>query len=34
MIDYNGDGVIDNKDVIPYGFPERPQNTYNATSWC
>lgn len=31
MIDYNGDGVIDNKDVIPYGYPERPQNTYNAT---
>lgn len=31
MIDYNGDGVIDNKDVVPYGYPERPQNTYNAT---
>jgi len=31
MIDYNGDGVIDNKDVVPAGYPERPQNTYNAT---
>jgi TonB-linked SusC/RagA family outer membrane protein len=31
MIDYNGDGVIDNKDAVPYGYPERPQNTYNAT---
>ncbi|HEY6902445.1 MAG TPA: SusC/RagA family TonB-linked outer membrane protein, partial [Puia sp.] len=31
MVDYNGDGVIDNKDNIPAGYPERPQNTYNAT---
>jgi TonB-linked SusC/RagA family outer membrane protein len=31
MADYNGDGVIDNKDAVPYGYPERPQNTYNAT---
>lgn len=31
MIDYNADGVIDNKDAVPYGYPERPQNTYNAT---
>lgn len=31
MIDYNGDGVVDNKDIVPYGYPERPQNTYNAT---
>ena len=31
MIDYNGDGVIDNKDAVPYGYPERPRNTYNAT---
>ena len=31
MVDYNGDGVIDNKDVVPAGYPERPQNTYNAT---
>ncbi|WP_232373221.1 SusC/RagA family TonB-linked outer membrane protein [Pinibacter aurantiacus] len=31
MIDYNGDGVVDNKDVVPAGYPERPMNTYNAT---
>jgi TonB-linked SusC/RagA family outer membrane protein len=31
MIDYNADGVIDDKDRVPYGYPERPQNTYNAT---
>jgi len=31
MVDYNGDGVIDNDDNVPYGYPERPQNTYNAT---
>jgi TonB-linked SusC/RagA family outer membrane protein len=31
LIDFNGDGVIDNKDNVPYGYPERPQNTYNTT---
>lgn len=31
IVDYNGDGVIDNKDNIPYGYPSSPQNTYNAT---
>lgn len=31
LLDYNGDGVIDNYDRVPYGYPERPQNTYNAT---
>jgi TonB-linked SusC/RagA family outer membrane protein len=31
MVDYNGDGIIDNKDIVPYGYPQRPQNTYNAT---
>jgi len=30
LVDYNGDGVIDTKDNVPYGYPERPQNTYNA----
>lgn len=29
MIDYNADGVIDSKDQIPFGYPNRPQNTYN-----
>ncbi len=31
IVDYNGDGVVDGDDVVPYGYPERPQNTYNAT---
>lgn len=31
IVDYNGDGRIDTYDNIPYGFPERPQNTYNGT---
>lgn len=28
QIDFNSDGVIDNNDRIPYGFPSRPQFTY------
>lgn len=31
IIDFNGDGVIDNKDQAPYGFTGSPENTYNAT---
>jgi len=31
MVDYNGDGVIDNNDSAPYGYPTRPQNTYSAS---
>lgn len=31
IIDYNGDGIIDSKDRVPYGYPSIPQNTYNAT---
>lgn len=31
IIDYNGDGIIDSKDNIPFAFPSTPQNTYNAT---
>ncbi|MCX7987421.1 MAG: SusC/RagA family TonB-linked outer membrane protein, partial [Bacteroidales bacterium] len=31
IIDFNADGVIDDYDVIPNGYPERPQNTYNTT---
>ncbi|MEJ2905113.1 SusC/RagA family TonB-linked outer membrane protein [Pedobacter panaciterrae] len=31
MVDYNGDGIIDNEDIVPYGYPQRPQNSYNAT---
>ena len=29
MVDYNSDGVINNDDYVPYGYPNRPQNTYN-----
>lgn len=31
VIDYNGDGVIDTNDNVPYGYTGTPQNTYNAT---
>ncbi|MGX5817675.1 TonB-dependent receptor [Chitinophaga lutea] len=31
IVDYNGDGVIDNFDVVAYGYPTRPSNTYSAT---
>lgn len=32
IIDFNGDGVIESTyDAVPYGYPERPQNTYSAT---
>jgi TonB-linked SusC/RagA family outer membrane protein len=31
IIDFNGDGVIDNFDNAPYAFPQRPQNTYTAS---
>lgn len=31
IIDFNGDGVVDNKDVVPYGYTNTPQNTFNAT---
>ena len=31
IIDFNGDGVIDSKDRVPYGYSDAPQNTYNAT---
>lgn len=31
IIDFNGDGIIDSKDNIPYGYSGNPENTYNAT---
>lgn len=31
IIDFNADGVVDNKDRIPYGYSDTPQNTFNAT---
>lgn len=32
LLDYNGDGVINVRDEIPYGYSGTPQNTYNATT--
>ncbi len=31
LVDYNGDGVIDAQDRVPFGYTNWPQNTYNAT---
>ena len=31
IVDFNGDGVVDNKDSAPYGYTNQPENTYNAT---
>jgi TonB-linked SusC/RagA family outer membrane protein len=31
IIDFNGDGVVDQNDSAPYGYSDTPQNTYNAT---
>ena len=31
ILDYNGDGVIDSKDVAPVGFSGTPLNTYSTT---
>lgn len=31
IIDYNGDGIIDSKDNIPYAYPSVPQHTFNST---
>lgn len=31
IVDFNGDGVVDNKDSAPYGYTNNPENTYNAT---
>jgi hypothetical protein len=31
MLDYNADGVINTLDNVAYGFPERPEKTYNAS---
>jgi TonB-linked SusC/RagA family outer membrane protein len=31
IMDYNGDGVIDSYDSVPYAYPDRPQNTYSGT---
>lgn len=31
IVDFNGDGVIDNNDKAPYQYANMPQNTYNAS---
>lgn len=31
LVDFNGDGRIDEADIVPYAYPSRPQNTYTAT---
>ncbi|WP_255474128.1 SusC/RagA family TonB-linked outer membrane protein [Pontibacter qinzhouensis] len=31
IIDFDGNGVIDAQDNIPYGFSGNPENTYNTT---
>jgi hypothetical protein len=30
MVDFNGDGVINSKDYIASGYPDRPQNVYST----
>ncbi|MGN0281873.1 MAG: SusC/RagA family TonB-linked outer membrane protein [Prevotella sp.] len=31
IVDFNGDGVIDDNDTAPVGYTGTPENTYNAT---
>ncbi len=31
ILDYNTDGIINTFDNVAYGYPDRPENTYNAT---
>src|SRR5699024_10809888 len=31
IVDFNGDGIVDSDDSIPYGYSGTPQNTYNTT---
>lgn len=31
IIDFNGDGIVDNDDRAPYQYASTPQNTYNAS---
>jgi hypothetical protein len=34
IIDYNGDGVINSKDNVPYSYPSYPENTFTTTVGC
>jgi TonB-linked SusC/RagA family outer membrane protein len=31
IIDFDGNGIIDAFDEVPFGFPDRPENTYSTT---
>ena len=31
LVDYNGDGIVDQQDEVPYGYPDRPQNNYSLS---
>jgi hypothetical protein len=31
IVDFNGDGVVDDSDRVPYGYSDVPQNTYSTT---
>lgn len=31
VMDFDGNGIIDDNDVAPYGYSSTPENTYNAT---
>ncbi len=31
ILDFNGDGVINSNDYVPYGYSEVPENTYGLT---
>jgi hypothetical protein len=31
IVDYNGDGIINDDDNVPYGFSDVPQNTYSTS---
>ena len=31
IMDFNGDGIIDQQDAAPYGYTGTPQNTYSTT---
>lgn len=28
QVDFNSDGVVNNLDIVPFGYPNRPQNSY------
>jgi TonB-linked SusC/RagA family outer membrane protein len=31
LVDYNGDGVVDEKDIVPYGYSNHPRHTMSFT---